>query len=51
MHEHARLPVTISAGVSAWQPTVADSPTLLDAADRALYSAKRGGRSRAESSQ
>jgi len=39
--------VTVSAGISVMSATVADAPTrLFDAADKALYRAKQGGRNR-----
>lgn len=48
-YEARRLPVTISAGVAAWEPAHGDAHALLDAADRALYRAKGAGRNRAAS--
>src|SRR5690606_14332591 len=41
------LPLTISAGVAAWDPGI-DDETLLRIADDALYRAKEGGRNRVE---
>ncbi len=41
-----RLPVTMSGGVAAWQPYMDDPSKLVEAADAALYQAKRGGRNR-----
>ena len=38
--------VTISIGVAAWNPASATMAQALDAADHALYAAKRGGRNR-----
>ncbi|MGC3996168.1 MAG: GGDEF domain-containing protein [Anaeromyxobacter sp.] len=37
-------PVTVSVGVASWPVDGADLPTLVDAADAALYAAKRAGR-------
>jgi diguanylate cyclase (GGDEF)-like protein len=42
-----RTPVTVSAGV-AELGAGGDGPTLVGAADRALYAAKRNGRNRVE---
>ncbi len=39
--------MTISIGVSAYEPELADSLELLDRADRGLYKAKQSGRNRA----
>lgn len=46
----AVLGVTVSAGVAALPADADDSRSLLDAADRALYAAKRAGKNRVESS-
>lgn len=42
----AGQPVTLSAGVATYPEHGEDADTLLDAADRALYAAKRAGRDR-----
>jgi diguanylate cyclase len=39
-------PITISVGVAVLGPTIRTAAQLLDAADRALYAAKRAGRNR-----
>ena len=41
-----RLSITLSSGVAAWEPSMADPSKLVEAADEALYEAKRGGRNR-----
>ena len=38
--------VTVSVGAAAWKPGGTTMPQALDAADHALYAAKRGGRNR-----
>lgn len=38
--------VTVSIGVASWAPGDQDTSTLVEAADRALYRAKNGGRNR-----
>lgn len=43
-----RVPLTVSAGVTAWRPGDAAFDTMLRRADRALYRAKAGGRDRVE---
>jgi diguanylate cyclase (GGDEF)-like protein len=40
------LQVTVSIGVSALEGAVSDPASLIDAADVALYDAKRGGKNR-----
>jgi len=40
------LQVTVSVGVSVWEPTVKDRDTLVRRADQALYAAKHSGRDR-----
>ncbi len=40
------LAITLSAGVAAWQPHMTEAQKLIEAADEALYQAKRGGRNR-----
>jgi diguanylate cyclase (GGDEF)-like protein len=40
------LDVTASAGVALWLPTFTEPSELLEAADAALYEAKRAGRAR-----
>src|SRR2546423_10965423 len=45
------VPVTASAGVATYPYDGADVETLLGAADRALYSAKRGGRNKVLSAE
>ena len=42
----ARLSVTVSVGAAVWPRDGASGPELVAAADRALYSAKQGGRNR-----
>jgi diguanylate cyclase (GGDEF)-like protein/PAS domain S-box-containing protein len=42
------MKVTISVGVAVFPEDAADGPTLIEAADQALYQAKRGGRNRVE---
>jgi diguanylate cyclase (GGDEF)-like protein len=44
--EGARLNVTVSLGVAVWPADGKDDEALVGAADRALYSAKEGGRNR-----
>ena len=41
-----RIPITVSVGVSAMKPGSGDAGALIEAADLALYSAKRAGRNR-----
>jgi diguanylate cyclase (GGDEF)-like protein len=41
---HGGLPVTMSVGVSASQPSVFDYDHIFEASDRALYAAKAAGR-------
>jgi diguanylate cyclase (GGDEF)-like protein len=50
-YEGRRLDVSISAGVATWERGIDSAHALLDAADRALYAAKRAGRSQAGSSE
>jgi two-component system cell cycle response regulator len=40
------IEVTVSIGVAGWRPVDGSMAMVLDAADRALYAAKRGGRNR-----
>jgi diguanylate cyclase (GGDEF)-like protein len=40
------VPVTVSLGVAAFPARAGDLPSLIEAADRALYSAKRSGKNR-----
>ena len=47
--EGARLAVTVSVGVAAWPEDGRELPDLLAVADRALYTAKQGGRNRVAS--
>ena len=45
---NAPLPVTASAGVAALHRNAMDAPSLVKAADAALYRAKGAGRNRVE---
>jgi diguanylate cyclase (GGDEF)-like protein len=47
-NEHDHLGITISIGVAAFDEDAKDSTQLVEAADKALYSAKRHGRNRVE---
>jgi len=42
----SRLPISVSVGVAAFEPTMASPADLIRAADEALYRAKDGGRNR-----
>jgi diguanylate cyclase (GGDEF)-like protein len=44
--EGRRLPVTVSIGVAAHNPELQDAQALIEAADAALYEAKRSGRNK-----
>jgi diguanylate cyclase (GGDEF)-like protein len=44
--EGQRMPVTISIGVAAFNPELAEAVSLVEAADAALYEAKRSGRNK-----
>jgi len=44
--EGQRMPITVSIGVAACNPEQADAQAQVEAADSALYEAKRGGRNR-----
>jgi two-component system cell cycle response regulator len=46
MYEGKRLPVTTSLGVAELRADIESALTLLKSADKALYSAKQGGRNR-----
>ena len=46
MYEGKRIPVTSSLGVAALTPDIESAQALLKAADKALFSAKEGGRNR-----
>lgn len=41
-----KIPVTASLGVTLWKPQYATVEAMIDAADKLLYEAKRGGRNR-----
>ena len=47
----AGSPITISAGVAAWNRTTTSFEALLESADQTLYQAKRNGRNRVETLQ
>lgn len=46
--DFAGLKITVSVGVAQWRARHGSAAAALDAADRALYAAKRGGRNRVE---
>ena len=46
IYEGKRLPVTSSMGVAELRADIESASTLLKSADKALYSAKQGGRNR-----
>jgi diguanylate cyclase (GGDEF)-like protein len=46
VYEGKRLPVTTSMGVAELKPEIDSAQNLLKIADKALYSAKEGGRNR-----
>jgi len=43
---HSLVPATLSLGVALWQPHLAEPTQFIQAADEALYEAKRSGRNR-----
>ena len=50
-HESVRAPLTVSIGVACSQNATGSPELLLQAADAALYDAKRNGRNRVEMAQ
>jgi two-component system, cell cycle response regulator len=46
VHNNVQMPVTVSLGVAAFEPSFDTSEAMVAAADEKLYEAKRGGRNR-----